>query len=56
MRAMRRKRVAQAHRIACLAAAQYAVADPADCVHIGAASHLALGEAAAAKVREMFAE
>ena len=37
-------------------AAQYAVADPADCVHIGAASHLALGEAAAAKVREMFAE
>ena len=49
-------RVAQAHRIDFLDAAQYAVADPADCVHIGAASHLALGEAAAAKVREMFAE
>ena len=49
-------RVAQAHRIDFLDAAQYAVAGPADCVHIGAASHLALGEAAAAKVREMFAE
>ena len=44
------------HHIDFLDAAQYAVADPADCVHIGAASHLALGEAAAAKVREMFAE
>lgn len=29
-------RVAQAHRIDFLDAAQYAVADPADCVHIGA--------------------
>ena len=49
-------RVAAAHRIDFLDAAQYAVADPADCVHIGAASHLALGEAVAAKVRAMFAE